>query len=106
MAKQDIAAHAAAAQQHATNAQNLALAGDRAGSYAEMMAAIAELEAAAHQAFDIGDIAERDGDPAGKDARDGAVGALVAVEVMTNEAAAENSGGGGDGGGGSDSEES
>ena len=86
------AAHAAAAQQHANNATQAAQAGNLAGSYAEIATAISELEAAAHQAFDIGDIAQRDGDPNGKGARDGAVEALVAVEGLMNEAAAENSG--------------
>jgi len=86
------AAHAAAAQQHANNATQAAQAGNLAGSYAEIATAISELEAAAHQAFDIGDIAQRDGDPNGKGARDGAVEALVAVEGPMNEAAAENSG--------------
>jgi hypothetical protein len=92
---QDIAAHAASAQQHANNAAQAAQAGNLAGSYAEMMAAINDLEAAGHQAFDIGDIAQGAGDPAGKGARDGAVEALVAVEDLAKEAAAENSGGGG-----------
>src|SRR4029453_755323 len=97
---QDITAHSISAAQPASNAVQAANAANPAGAFAELMAALDDLKAAAQQAQGIGSIGMHDGDPMANTLAQAAQEALGVLASLDSQADAANSGGGNTGTGG------
>jgi hypothetical protein len=92
------------AQQHANNATQAAQAGNLAGSYAEMMAAIDAAKAGAVELHGVSNAAGRDGDPNAQTAGMAAGAGYGELDNLATQAATENAGASSGGGGGGESD--